>query len=194
MAILKASPQNALLFISETGHLENQLKPTNSLKPVIEFSSVVFSACIRKSVRWEQANGTGSVRLCPSVWQWLIVICLSSFTSRVYKRTHLRTHTESSSIILKVFFFIVYLLLWLPQPCPSRRPSERVSGWGRVTTLIIFPESKLNGEAGRRAGRGGNSHPEHSDVKRRSEYNQITRLQSLLQGQTYHTSQKSLYI
>lgn len=134
MAILKASPQNALLFISETGHLENQLKPSNSLKPIIEFSSVVFSACIRKSVRWEQTNGTGLVLLlCPS--RFLTVINRDVFVlfhiSCLQAHTSPNTHTESSSIILKVFFeYFVYLLLLLPQPRPSRRPSERVSGWG----------------------------------------------------------------
>lgn len=53
MVILNASPQNALLFISRTKHLESQLKPSNSLKLVIEFYGVVFFAYIRYAVRGE---------------------------------------------------------------------------------------------------------------------------------------------
>lgn len=37
-ANIKSQPRNALLFISGTEHLENQLKQSNSSKLVIEFS------------------------------------------------------------------------------------------------------------------------------------------------------------
>lgn len=53
MVILNASPQNALLFISRTEHLESQLKRSNSSKLVIEFLRAVFFAYIRYAARQE---------------------------------------------------------------------------------------------------------------------------------------------